>query len=61
MIWRTVFENGKTAYQVNRITGRRRAYQYPGGYQPVATNWIKDGVWPIATNPPTGGTSGQNR
>lgn len=43
--WRTVRDNGKTVYQINHRNGKRRAWQRPGGYQPIDQHWINTGQW----------------
>jgi len=41
--WRHVFAAGCWLYEVNEITGKRRARSLSGGYSPLAWEWLLSG------------------
>ncbi|MCA0944509.1 hypothetical protein LCM08_06270 [Salipiger pacificus] len=54
--WKTVWSSGKFDYQQHTRTGKRRAIvSNPGGWQPLATDWImgRTDELPKRPKPPT--------
>lgn len=51
MIYRITRDTGKTVYRINRLTGKRSAYQRSGGYQPIDQQWIDTGKWSTPSKP----------
>ncbi len=42
--WQAVRDTGKTVYE-HCACGQRRAWQRPGGYQPIDERWLQTGQW----------------
>jgi hypothetical protein len=50
--WETIRDTGATIYQVNKVTGKRRAIRSFSGYQPVDNLWLETGEWSEVPLPP---------
>lgn len=54
--WETVKDCGITVYQCCPVCGKRRAWQRPGGIQPIDRQWVLTGQWTERGPAPKGGS-----